>query len=970
MKSLNRTLSLVLVLAMCLGLMGIASAATFTDAAKIQYTEAVSVMTGIGAINGYTDGTFAPTATITREEAAKMITFAILGPTVAAKLSVGATGFSDVVATRWSAPYIAYCVSKGIINGMGDGTFAPTANVTGYQLAKMMLCAAGYGAKGEYTGASWELNVAVDANKYKVFSGAKAANYSAAATREEAALYVFNALTKTTMTVYNKLFDTYTAQTPTTSSIADVDGNTFTQLCELVYGSLKTASVGTVDGIAAYRWTLNGLPISGVVGNATVLKTSSNGTPISVLTNTAKSAFVGYYPNTDVAGTTVVLKTYLNGDAVDTTATLGTISSSVEAASAKNGAIVKFIDEGVDGKYDTISVTVDTLSKITAAPVTTTSGTVTTVTVGGILGLANVNVTKVVGYEGLAKDDYVMWHKDTNGNYFIDGKCTSVTGTLQALNTSAGTLTVDGKTYEVSGITGADTISAIQTAALGKASTTFLIDNGGFVCKAVPATAAVTLSNTLFVVSAQPVGYAAQAYVVLPDGTAAVVTPAKLGTTAISAANVSSITANTFYTYVKNDNGTYNLTAIANTQAAVAANDAAGANNTAALTDPNATISTSNGTDTFYKITKASANFLTAYASAAGTSGNKWAGTAANVLATSATAFTYRNETTMAYSTATGIIAAASYTAVADDSTIAYLCDANGYAIWVVAFGGATDTTTTAADYVFPVLPGTLIYNAAGNYYTFSAVVNGEIKTIDAANAEDTTSDANLSIGVLTSVASYTSGKVATTDDTVTMIQTLANNTGLDDFVFNGSTVAYKDNSVVKGSFIVTDATKYFIYDTTKTVPTITAATADDVNALSGGTYAIQAIQTSLTDTRIAQLFVTVSANADLTAALTAKAGTTAAINGTVAGTAPNKTVAVASATADTAYTLKLTADPNATITYSTVSGGAGAYVASTGTETVTTAAGASATTVVYFKVTNGTPASTYTYTVTITNAA
>jgi len=209
MKSLNRTLSLVLVLAMVLGLMGFASAATFTDNTTIQYKEAVGVMSGIGAINGYTDGTFKPTATITREEAAKMITYAILGPTVAKSLTVSTTSFSDVAASRWSAPFISYLVSKGIINGMGDGTFAPTANVTGYQMAKMMLVAIGYGAKNEFVGDAWELNTAVLANKLGVFKNAKTANYSAAATREEAALYVFNAITKVEKVTYSKLLDEY-----------------------------------------------------------------------------------------------------------------------------------------------------------------------------------------------------------------------------------------------------------------------------------------------------------------------------------------------------------------------------------------------------------------------------------------------------------------------------------------------------------------------------------------------------------------------------------------------------------------------------------------------------------------------------------------------------------------------------------------------------------------------------------------
>ena len=208
MKSLNRTLSLVLVLVMVFGMFGVASATTFTDASTVKYTEAVDVMTGIGAINGYTDGTIKPTGTITREEAAKLIAYSILGKDVAARLTVGATGFSDVASDRWSAPFIAFLVSKGIISGMGDGTFAPSANVTGYQFAKMMLCAAGYGAKGEFKGAGWELAIAVTANKAGVFDAAVGVDYSKAATREEAMLYAFNGI-QVPQVEYNKVFDAY-----------------------------------------------------------------------------------------------------------------------------------------------------------------------------------------------------------------------------------------------------------------------------------------------------------------------------------------------------------------------------------------------------------------------------------------------------------------------------------------------------------------------------------------------------------------------------------------------------------------------------------------------------------------------------------------------------------------------------------------------------------------------------------------
>ncbi|MEG2383813.1 MAG: S-layer homology domain-containing protein, partial [Oscillospiraceae bacterium] len=79
MKSLNRTLSLVLVLVMVLGLVGISAGASFKDEAKINYKEAVGVMTGIGALVGYPDGTFNGTGTVTREEAVKTVVYSVLG---------------------------------------------------------------------------------------------------------------------------------------------------------------------------------------------------------------------------------------------------------------------------------------------------------------------------------------------------------------------------------------------------------------------------------------------------------------------------------------------------------------------------------------------------------------------------------------------------------------------------------------------------------------------------------------------------------------------------------------------------------------------------------------------------------------------------------------------------------------------------------------------------------------------------
>ena len=190
---MKRTLALVLALVMAIGLMAFPVSADFTDDADIKYTEAVDVMSAIGVIDGFEDGSFDPDGYLTREQAAKVVAYLMLGADDADALTATSAPFDDVAANRWSAGYIAYCVNEGIINGRSDTTFDPTGNVTGYEFAKLMLGCLGYdGAIEKYTGAEWNINVAKTALTVGLFTGNKGANYNVPLTREEAALYAFN----------------------------------------------------------------------------------------------------------------------------------------------------------------------------------------------------------------------------------------------------------------------------------------------------------------------------------------------------------------------------------------------------------------------------------------------------------------------------------------------------------------------------------------------------------------------------------------------------------------------------------------------------------------------------------------------------------------------------------------------------------------------------------------------------------
>ena len=187
---MKKFLSLVLALVMTMSLVTVsAGAKDFTDNSKINYEEAVEVMSTLGVVGGYTDGTFKPQGTLTRGAAAKIICNLILGTTTADALTADAAPYKDVATTNVFAPYIAYCAKERIISGYADGTFRPGNTLTGYAFMKMLLGALGLQADKEgYTGPNWSISVAKRALSKDValdnglkgeFNGAKAATREA-----------------------------------------------------------------------------------------------------------------------------------------------------------------------------------------------------------------------------------------------------------------------------------------------------------------------------------------------------------------------------------------------------------------------------------------------------------------------------------------------------------------------------------------------------------------------------------------------------------------------------------------------------------------------------------------------------------------------------------------------------------------------------------------------------------------------
>ena len=193
---MKKFLSLVLALVMTMSLVTVsAGAKDFGDNGDINYKEAVDVMSALEIIDGYADGDFRPQGTLTRGAAAKIIACMMLGKTTAEALGTSAAPFKDVPVGSTFAGYIAYCVESGLIDGYADGTFRPSGTLTGFAFLKMLLTAMGYDSTVEgFTGSNWTVNVARLAIENGLTDGNDNFVGTRAATREEACLYAVNTI--------------------------------------------------------------------------------------------------------------------------------------------------------------------------------------------------------------------------------------------------------------------------------------------------------------------------------------------------------------------------------------------------------------------------------------------------------------------------------------------------------------------------------------------------------------------------------------------------------------------------------------------------------------------------------------------------------------------------------------------------------------------------------------------------------
>ena len=190
MKNLKKMLSIILAFAIVFS-MGIGAFAfeDVKDGTKV--SEAVGILSNLGIIEGFEDGTFRPEDTVTRAQMAAIIC-RMLGYEEQAQGSAGTTVFVDVAANHWASGYINVAQSLGIINGYGYGYYGPEDKVTYEQAVKMIVVALGYELAAQAKG-GWHTGYLSIASAEGITKSANG-NVGTAAERATIAVLVYNSL--------------------------------------------------------------------------------------------------------------------------------------------------------------------------------------------------------------------------------------------------------------------------------------------------------------------------------------------------------------------------------------------------------------------------------------------------------------------------------------------------------------------------------------------------------------------------------------------------------------------------------------------------------------------------------------------------------------------------------------------------------------------------------------------------------
>ena len=476
MRNLKKVLALVLALMMTVSLMATASAATYNDSNDIAQDEAVEVMSALGIFNGTDGNNFDPDGNLTRAQAAKIITYMMLGQTVADALPNTGSKFTDCADGRWYVGAVNYLTDLGIVAGRSDTVFDPNGNVNGYEFAKMLLGALGYNSKFEkFEGDSaWSINIATTARRAGLDEGlAVSVLSSLPITREQAAKLAFNTLTADMVYYEGGVSVGDVTVNPTRHTVSNAKSNDYNvkvadrdeymQFCEQYFPTLKfNVDYGTPDAFgraAAGQWLIG----------KDVAYTNVAEPALVVTEKLSENALTALLPKgVSVKNNSVTIKA--NGANGDTVTSLASLAS--KTASGKTVEIYIDADNKIDAVV-TVEYKVETIDNITEKNGTTTYKFSTSGNKSN-----TEDTTNVILMGGVVKGDVVT--TATVGGKVYVYPTTSFTGSQTATKTTGGvqTVTIGGEKYVVSDATG---VSAFTNSA---DTLTYYVDFNGYLVKA------------------------------------------------------------------------------------------------------------------------------------------------------------------------------------------------------------------------------------------------------------------------------------------------------------------------------------------------------------------------------------------------------------------------------------------------------------------------------------------------------
>ena len=408
--------------------------AAFTDQADIKVdTDVVDTLVSLGVVEGFEDGSFQPNGTVTRAQMAKMIYVLRTGKSDASAYNDDKTSFTDI-GSHWARGYIKYCQSLGIIAGKSNTKFVPNEKVSAQEAAKMLLVTLGYDAnKAGLVGTNWAAKTNALADENGLLEDVNT-SFTGPCPRQYAAQLIYNTLDANTVvwrddaytnvnviggknqTVgqkYMGLLDTddsillsvkedskgtFTVKSATKNAKNEYVVTTFTKVgkdyTDLLGQKVDVLAKATDKVYGIYATSANDVAVKSTVGDLDKLKV-----------DTLKIDGTEY----DIA----------SGAQVYTTS-LGVTSGALHGGVAYNtGAgftgmdtanTVYAVSNDEDEKIDLFVVIPAHVAKVTNV----SSSSVV------LSGIGSIDTDDYVAYEGLKKNDYVLYIKDNDGTAYKD----------------------------------------------------------------------------------------------------------------------------------------------------------------------------------------------------------------------------------------------------------------------------------------------------------------------------------------------------------------------------------------------------------------------------------------------------------------------------------------------------------------------------------------------------------------------